>query len=161
MIAWHKFDLVEGSQFFFQSVWPTTPYLKCATSRLFLVLLYVHANHAHHHGIIQIHNNVLWETISRVVLLNIFHIQTRECGEYLGILRGILLIPQNIVMDMDNAMLLKHWVNIPPPLCGMIGIPSFGATIALYAFLKTISSTNFVRLPSRRPGWLCVRKNRF
>ena len=32
------------------------------------------------------------------------HIQT-ECGEYLGILCEILLVPQNIVMDLNNVML--------------------------------------------------------
>ena len=40
----------------------------------------------------------------------------------------------------------------------MIGIPSFGVAIALYAFLKTLSSSNFIRLPSRRSGWSCFRK---
>ena len=35
--------------------------------------------------------------------MDIPHIQT-VCGEYLGILRGILSAPQNIVMDLNNVM---------------------------------------------------------
>ena len=35
--------------------------------------------------------------------------QKTECGEYPGILRGILLIPHNIVMDLNNVM---NWKDL-------------------------------------------------
>ena len=38
-----------------------------------------------------------------VVFSNIPNIQTK-CGEYLRILHGILSVPQNIVMDLNNVM---------------------------------------------------------
>jgi hypothetical protein len=36
---------------------------------------------------------------------NIPHIHT-ECEKYLGIFGGVLLVPQNIIMNMNNVMLL-------------------------------------------------------
>ena len=42
-------------------------------------------------------------TVFHIVFLDIPHIQC-ECGEYPGILRGILSVPQNIVMNMNNVM---------------------------------------------------------
>jgi hypothetical protein len=36
-------------------------------------------------------------------ILDIPRIQS-ECGEYLGILRGMLSVPQNIVMNSNNVM---------------------------------------------------------
>jgi hypothetical protein len=41
--------------------------------------------------------------IFHVIFLNIPHIHI-ECGEYLEILREILLVPQNIVMDLKEVM---------------------------------------------------------
>ena len=40
---------------------------------------------------------------------NVLHIQT-ECREYLGILHEIFLVPQNIVMNLNNVMeiLMTH-----------------------------------------------------
>ena len=42
-------------------------------------------------------------TIVNVVFPDIPHIQIK-CGEYVGILRGILSIPHNNVMDLNNVM---------------------------------------------------------
>jgi hypothetical protein len=40
--------------------------------------------------------------VFHVVFSDIPHIQS-ECWEYLGILSGILSVPQNIVMGMNNV----------------------------------------------------------
>ena len=42
-------------------------------------------------------------TIFHVIFLDIPRIQF-ECGEYPGILCGIVLVPQNIIMDLNNVM---------------------------------------------------------
>ena len=39
----------------------------------------------------------------------ISHVQTK-CGKYLGISHEILLVSQNIVMDMNNAMIIDQGV---------------------------------------------------
>ena len=39
------------------------------------------------------------------IYLNISHIQTK-CGKYHGIFCGLLLVPHNIVMDLNNVMLV-------------------------------------------------------
>ena len=39
------------------------------------------------------------------IFLNISHIQT-ECGKYLGIFSKTLSIPQNIIMDLNNVMVV-------------------------------------------------------
>lgn len=46
------------------------------------------------------------DNIPRPIFQDIFYIQT-ECGKYLGIFRGILLIPKYIIMDMNNVMLVS------------------------------------------------------
>ena len=56
------------------------------------------------HNIIQIHKSAyVGLTIFHVVFPDIPHIQS-ECGEYSGILRGILSVPQIVVMDLNNVM---------------------------------------------------------
>ena len=42
-----------------------------------------------------------------LVFLDIPHIQSK-CGEYPKILCGILLVPQNIVMDLNKVMVLQE-----------------------------------------------------
>ena len=48
-------------------------------------------------------NIVKHHTIFHILFLDIPLIQF-ECGEYLGILRKILSVPQNIVMNLNNVM---------------------------------------------------------
>ena len=52
---------------------------------------------------------------SKVVFPNILHIQS-ECGDYLGLLRGILSVPHNHIMDMENVMNFQsssyHYFNL-------------------------------------------------
>ena len=58
------------------------------------------------HNIIRIHSGVMWDWHYAMEYSYIFpHIQF-ECRTYLGIFHGILSVPQNIVMDMNNAMYL-------------------------------------------------------
>ena len=52
-------------------------------------------------------------TIFHVVLLNIPHIQS-ECGEYLEILCGIFLVPQNIVMDLNVGTIQAYYMKYCP-----------------------------------------------
>ena len=40
-------------------------------------------------------------TMFHVVFADVSHMFQFECGEYLGILRGILSVPQNIFMGMN------------------------------------------------------------
>ena len=38
-----------------------------------------------------------------------------ECGEYPRVLRGILSLPHNIVMDLNNVMdVRKYWICFQP-----------------------------------------------
>ena len=48
------------------------------------------------HNIIQVHNNVMWDWM----------------WEYLGIICGILLVPHNIVMDMNNVVNLNFVIAL-------------------------------------------------
>jgi hypothetical protein len=50
-------------------------------------------------------------TIFHIIFLDISHIQY-ECGKYQGILSGILSVPQNVVVDMNNVMSMERKVNI-------------------------------------------------
>ena len=38
------------------------------------------------------------------------HIQT-ECGIYMGLFCGILTVPHNIIMDLNNVLELQGYIN--------------------------------------------------
>jgi hypothetical protein len=58
--------------------------------------------------IITLFKSIMGSEIFHAIFLYILHIQI-ECEEYIGRLRGILSVPHNNVMDLNDVMMMGLW----------------------------------------------------